>query len=70
MTIRSGSPPGVSAITFSVRPLRDSASTATSAGSPSPESPSARVETTTTGMRMPGIANVPLGTPRRVSTDS
>ena len=35
-----------------------------------PSSPSARVDTTTTGIPMPGAASVPLGTPRLLRTSS
>jgi hypothetical protein len=70
MTTRLPSPPGVSAITFSVRPRRVSASTITSTGVPVPASPSPRSETSTTGISIPGMASVPLGTPRRLSTVS
>ena len=70
MTTRSALPPGVSAITFSVRPLCETAFTATVAGAPLAWFPSARSETSTTGMSTPGPASVPLGTPRRVRTVS
>ena len=70
ITMRSPLPPGVSAITFSARAPRESASTVTLTGLPSPASPSARTETSTTGISIPGTASVPLGTPRRMRTGS
>ena len=70
MTTWSSFPPGVSAITFCVRPAREVASTLTDARLPSPSPASARVDTTTTGIRIPVAASVPLGTPRLLLTSS
>jgi hypothetical protein len=67
MTRRPAPPPGVSAITLWVSRRSVNASTSTRTAAPSRMSPS---ETTTIGMRTPGTASVPLGTPRRVGASS
>ncbi len=70
ITTRSPLPPGVSAMTFWLPCRGVLASTSTSTRVPSGARPSAESATSTTGMRMPWIASVPLGTPRAVSERS